>query len=109
MLDMRRFEKKKENDTKDSDSHNNMLIKAYQQACNSYHAAYDRYDYLLRIYTRLQNETAEREAYEGPSATPSYGEVILKQMISEASREKSEIAIQAAEYIKHLRSSQYAM
>ena len=91
---------------------NSKLMMAYQKAYVSYHEACDRYDKLVRAYkilNVLKTEDGEgATSGNGGSGLP-YTEKIMKQMIEEASKEKSLIADHARECVQHLRALKYEM
>ena len=89
--------------------YNDKLIKAYKRTCDNYHAACERCERLEEILKRLKMEKTLGEEFERISDDPSCTEVMMEQMICEAHREKTIIASQAMEYIKHLRSLKYEM
>ena len=92
-----------------SGRYNNKLIKAYKKTCENYYAACERCDKLSDILNTFKLEKAIREESENMPKISSYTETIMEQMVREAYREKSLIAAQAMEYIKHLRSLKYEM
>ena len=85
------------------------LIEAYQIACNDFQEACERYEMLVRVYERMNQEADAGEEATGSANAPAYAVLILKRMVTEAQREKSMIAAKAAEYIKLLRSTKYIM
>ena len=89
--------------------YNTKLIKAYKKTCDNYYAACERCERLSGILDKFRIEKAAREETGNFSKTTSYTETIMEQMVNEAYRERSVIAAQAMEYIKHLRSLKYEM
>ena len=90
---------------------NERLIVAYKKAYESYNAACDRYDRLVQAYKVLKVFKTEKGGdVDGSQAVElPYTAKIVKQMIEEAEKERTQIALHARECIKHLRQLKYKM
>ena len=100
------------NDKETERHYNNRLIKAYQNAYDSYMSACDRYEKLVQAYRVLMRHKMEAPAgtvHEVPGETLPLTIKELRRMIEDAYREKSVIAEHARECVRHLNSPSYKM